>query len=404
MKINLGDIFFFVIFFVFSFIFGVFTHGLITGIIFFLILIFATSLSWGYCLLIAFFLAGISNMTFNFRVFLESLIVEVEGKKGYTKFFSKFIKLQENGEKTRSSVPIEINSKKYRVVEFARYSFDPRAKNKNDLKGFMIFDDETEKEVKNEVLQKEILATYLFWRHIYFNNDMLGEIQLKPQSKKFFKEHLKFQEKFKIQIDKRKYEGYPKEDFKNEDFIPILKKLDDEVNKQYPFVKEKIGIELDIFDSLYNLFTKPSDKLYGNLIEKIDKISELSSKENRFWSERVTTWNNLSKHYNLQIDNLPNPNFKRAGVYALIDIIKYLISKKEPIITEDTLKEIIKESSKIPRKKLLKFLNNYFVLHKFGVDAIKRNIEINKKFREIAESYKRMNNSPPIEKIRSLEK
>ncbi|HOW37127.1 MAG TPA: hypothetical protein PLK34_02675, partial [Candidatus Pacearchaeota archaeon] len=94
--------------------------------------------------------------------------------------------------------------------------------------------------------------------------------------------------------------------------------------------------------------------------------------------------------------------FKRAGIYALVDIIKYLISKKEPIITEDTLKEIIKESSKIPRKKLLKFLNNYFVLHKFGVDAIKRNIEINKKFREIADSYKRMNNNPQIEKIRSL--
>lgn len=279
--------------------------------------------------------------------------------------------------------------------------FDPRAKNKQDLKGFIIFNDQTNKRVTESNLKKKILGYYLFWRHIYFEDDILGEIPLKPTSKRIFQLQLKFLEQFKRQIEERINKNYLSEEIiKDIEFIPILKKLDKEVLDQYPFAKEKIDIQISIFDSLYNLFTNPSDKNYQELINKIDRISELSKEENQIWNDRINTWGKLVKHYNLKIEKIPGPNFKKAGISVLMDLFKYSISKKYPIISDDTLKEIIKERSKPIMKETLKFLNDFFIYHKMGIDAIKRNIEINKKFQEVVRTYNHMVQNPPVEKIR----
>jgi len=213
---------------------------------------------------------------------------------------------------------------------------------------------------------------------------------------------LKFQEAFKKQIGKRMEDNYLQVTLlKNKEFSDILKNLDKEIYAQYPFVKEKLEIQISIFDSLYKLFTKPSDKIYENLMNKIERIAELSVEENKSWNHRLTTWNNLVKHYDLKIENLPKVNFKKTGFSAFKDLINYYLTKQKPIISEETIKSLIVEGTKIPRKKVLKFLNNYFVLHKAGIDAIKLNIEVNKKFKDLLIFHRQILDNPPMHKIRN---
>ena len=402
MKSDLQTIIFTVIFFIFTFIFGAIAHSLITLILSFLILHFLLNFQITFSIFFAILISGSLNMIFNFRVFLEALIVEIEGKDGILKYWKEISKYKKDEEKYRASVSIELDGKSYKVIEFAKYFFDPRAKNKNDLKGFLIFSEEDKNKQINLEIKRKVLGIYLFQRHIYFE-DILGKnIPLKSHSKKIFKYMLKFQEAFKKQIGKRMEDNYLQvTQLKNKEFSDILKNLDEEVYAQYPFVKEKLEIEISIFDSLYKLFTKPSDKIYENLMNKIERIAELSVEENKSWSHRLTTWNNLVKHYDLKIENLPNVNFKKTGLSAFKDLISYYLTKQKPIISEETIKSLIVEGTKIPRKKILKFLNNYLVLHKAGIDAIKLNIEVNKKFKDLLIFHRQILNNPPIHKIRN---
>ena len=341
-------------------------------------------------------------MFFNFRVFLEALVVEIGNKDGMIKYRNEIFKHKEEGEKYRSSVSIRFNGEDYRVVEFAKYFFNPRAKNKDNLKGFLVFSEKDKNKQISLEEKRKVLGIYLFQRHIYFDNILGDNIPLKPHSKKIFKYQLKFQEVFKKQIKKRMKNKYSEVAFlKGKEFSSILENLDKEVYEQYPFVKEKLEIEISIFDNLYNLFTKPSDRIYEGLMNKIEKIAELSVKENKAWSHRLTTWNNLVKHYDLKIDSLPEPNFKKTGFFALIDIINYFLTKQKPIISEKTIGSLMIEGTKIPKKKLLKFLNRYFVLHKTGIDAIKLNIEVNKRFKDLLNFHRQILDNSPVDKIRN---
>jgi len=346
-------------------------------------------------------IAGISNFIFNFRVFIESLVVAIAEQEGHTKYWKYIFKNKKDKEKYRSSVSIKVNGRGYRVIEFAEYKFDPRARDKNDLKGFLIFSEENENEIIEDNIKKKVLGVYLFWRHIYFEN-ILGDIQLKPHSKRIFKYQQKFQEAFLSQIENRRKKGYGEiAKIKNKNFAEILKNLDDEVYNQSPFVNEKLKIQISIFDSLYSLFTKPSDVSYNSLISKIENLSKLSEDENKTWNKRLATWRKLVNHYDLKIEEMPKPNFKKVGLSVSIDIIKHLLSKNEAIMSEETIEELLIEGTKIPKKKVLKFLNNYFVLHKTGIDAINFNIKVNRKFLELARDSNNILKNPPIEKIRN---
>jgi len=402
MKLDLQTIIFSTFFFIVAFLFGAIFHGLITVILSFLVLFFWINLKLSHSIIFAILVSGTLNMIFNFRVFLESFVVATAEREGGFRYWKEIAKHREGDEKYRASVSIELNGKKYKVVEFAKYFFDPRAKNKDDLTGFLIFSGKNKDESISIEDKKKILGIYLFWRHIYFDNVLGERIQLKPQSRKLFKYLLNFQEAFKKQIEKRINDKYSYATaLKGKEFSNILKNLDKEVYDQYPFVKEKLEIEINIFDSLYNLFTKPSDKIYGDLMNKIEKIAELSVEENKSWSHRLTTWNNLVKHYDLKIDSMPNPNFKKTGLSALKDLMQYYLTKQKPIISEETIESLIEEGTKIPKKELLRFLNNYFVLHKAGIDAIKTNIEVNKKFKDLLSFHKQILGNPPVEKIRN---
>lgn len=401
MKLDLMTIILSILFFIVSFIFGAISHGFITLILSFLILYFWLNLDVSFSILFAIIISGSLNMFSNFRVFLEALVVEIGNKEGIIKYWSEIFKHKKEGEKYRSSVSIKFEGENYKVIEFAKYFFDPRAKNKDDLKGFLVFFEKDKNKQISLETKRKVLGIYLFQRHIYFDNILGYHIPLKPHSKKIFKYQLKFQEAFKKQIEKRMENKYSEVAFlKSKEFSDILKNLDKEVYEQYPFVKEKLEIEISIFDNLYNLFTKPSDKIYKNLMNKIEKIAKLSVEENKAWSHRLTTWNNLVKHYDLKIDSLPKPDFKKIGLSALIDLISYSLTKQKPIISEETIESLIVEGTKIPKKKILRFLNYYFVLHKAGIDAIKFNIEVNKKFKELLNFHRQILDNPPIDKIR----
>lgn len=401
MKFNFYTIIFSIVLFIFTFVVGIIIHSLVTAILLFLLFFYIIKLNLIGSILFSLLLAGIFNFIINFRVFIESIIVELGDKEGLVRYWSSIFNSKKEDEKVRVSVRIRIEGKYYRVVEFAKYFFDPRAKDKNDLKGFLIFLEEDERKKVDEEIKKKVLGVYLFWRYIYFEN-VLGDIKLKPNSKNIFRYQLRFQEDFKKKIDLRIKNDYGlTSNLKDKNFISILKLLDAEVLEQYPFVKKKIEIQISIFDSLYTLFTSPSDECYYQLISKIEEISHCSEKENKTWSKRLTTWKKLVDYYDIKIEEMPNPDFKKVGMSVLIDLIKYTFSKKAPLISEDTLKDIFVEGIKIPRKDVLRFLNNYFILHKTGIDAIRLNIKINKKFADLADYYKIILGNPPMEKVRN---
>jgi len=174
MKLNLQTIIFTLLFFIVAFIFGAISHGLITLILSFLILSFWLNLKISSSVIFTVLISGTINMIFNFRVFLEALVVETEGREGSFRYWKEIAKYKKNEEKYRTSVSVGLNGKNYKVIEFAKYFFDPRAKNKDDLKGFLIFSDADKNESVSLDTKKKILGIYLFWRHIYFDN-VLGE-------------------------------------------------------------------------------------------------------------------------------------------------------------------------------------------------------------------------------------
>lgn len=122
MKFNLYNLFFFCIFFIIAFIFGAIKQSFSATLLLFLIFVIA-HLNWIYSLILAIIISGILNFIFNRRVFMESLIVEVRGKDGLIKFWDDTFKERKDNEKVRSSVPIMIGDKTYRVIEFAEYFF-----------------------------------------------------------------------------------------------------------------------------------------------------------------------------------------------------------------------------------------------------------------------------------------
>jgi len=367
-------------------------HGLILTIILFLISIFLIKLNWVLSIGLSILISGIINSMVNFRVVKESAVVfmkQVEAPK-YWQFIQKYKK--NNERRFAISPPLIYKGKEYKIIEFS----EGITRDYKKLTGFLILDKGKKVDLSEEV-KKEVLGVYLFWRHIY-NNPLLGEISLTPPIKHHLKNFLKFQEKFKKIIEERKKEEY--KDFK-EDFRNILIDLDEEVYKQYPYVKEKAEKELEIYNKLYSMFTKPSKEEYEKVIKLISDISKISQKENKYWQHRLNTWERLRKYYDFKIDELPNPDYKSLGFVIFIDLIKFLFKKQREIISDETIKEIVKETSKIPKKHILRMLNKYFLYHKLGIDAIKKNIELNQSFKQLAKMYDSLINDPPLQKIRN---
>jgi len=79
-----------------------------------------------------------------------------------------------------------------------------------------------------------------------------------------------------------------------------------------------------------------------------------------------------------------------------------MVKDKKDFIPEETIGSLIIESSKKIKKETMKFLNYYIVYHKFGIDAIKQNIEVNNNLKQIKDNYKRILSSDNTQKIRNF--
>ncbi len=373
--------------------------NLILALIISLLVFFLSDFGFFIILLYSLAILVLISIVTDYRLIHESFITQYDSICGNFRFSSTIQKFRKNFEKFKVSPIISKQDNEYRVVEYGTYSFDPRDDKK--LTGFIVLEEKgnliNDKEIANEIVN-----LYLLWRHIYFN-PVLGDY-LKKDKKPLLKFWINFQNKFKEDIEKREQDKYKQvSTIKDKEFVKILKDLDDEVIKQYPFVSQKLNLALEIFDKIYFIFLRPSAEFYEKIYNKIDKIAKISQEENKVWTKRLKTWENLYEYKEVEINKLPDPSFKWIGRGVLADFVNHAILKQQLYpIGGATIVGLTVEGGKMVRKKTLRYLNKYLTYHKFGIDAIKQNIEMNNKLKEIRDKYKQILSSNMINKIRNF--
>lgn len=325
-----------------------------------------------------------------------SIYVKMEGNFRFSNIMYRFIK---ENEKVEISPPIYKKGQKYRVISYGVYGFNPTDNRK--LLGFVVIDESGEL-VKDESLANEIVNLFLFWRHIYFN-PILGE-KLKLSKKPYLKFWIKFQEKFKTEIEKRVNNEYKEiQAVKSEEFTKILKELDQEVLDQYSFVNQKLKLSLHVFDKIYDIFLKPSAEFYKEIYDTIEEMSKIAQDENIIWSKRLKTWENLYEYKKDEIKRLSDPHFKLVGIGILGDIVNSIVLKQQTLpIGGATLVGLTVEGSKAVKKKTLNYINEVITHHKFGIDAIKKNMEFNDELKDMKNKYKQILSANIANKIRNF--
>jgi len=259
------------------------------------------------------------NLVLDFKLLSESFINQYDSIYGNFKFSFIINKYLKGKEKYKVSPIIIKNKEKYRVIEYGTYSFNPT--NESKITGFLAISEEgwilQEKEIINDVIN-----LYRMWRYIYFNQ-ILGKY-LKKNHKPLIKFWIKFQNRLKLEIEKRKNDNYKKFDnINNKQILAILEDLDNQVLEQYPFVIEKLQICLEIFNNIYNIFLRPSDKFYSYIYAQIERIANITQEENKIWTKRLRTWESLYKYNLIKVGKMPEPNFKEISKGISIDAIKY---------------------------------------------------------------------------------
>ncbi len=350
----------------------------------------------GFLVVLIFF--TILNIILDYILIKESFINQFSSTYGSFKFSQLIQKYKKPNEKFKVSPIISVNDKNYRVIEFGTYNFNPTDSKK--LTGFLALTEEG-KLLQDSNFSNELVNLYLFWRKIYFD-PILGK-DIKKNHKPLLKSWLDFQDKFKDIIEKRQKNDYKKiSNVKNEEFVKILKELDTEVLDQYPFVTNKIKISLEIFDKIYDIFLYPSKEFYQETFNKINKIANISNEENKIWTKRLKTWENLYKHYRFEINKMSEPKFKWLFIGVLGDLIDFFVLKQHLYpIGGATIAGLTVEGSKKVKKETLKYLNHTLLYHKTGIDTIKNNIEVNKRLKNVRDEYKRILSSNNTSKIRN---
>jgi len=305
------------------------------------------------------------------------------------------------GERSNASPKIVVRSNSYVVIEFGTY-FNPNDEEK--ITGFSILDYTTGEEINNENLLIDIMSVYKCWRYIYFK-PILGK-SINKQSVPLIKNWIKSQERFRDVIEKRRENQYNQiSKVRDKEFVNVLKELDDEVINQYPYVNQKLKKELKIFERIYDIFSKPSLEFYQELINDIEFIAKMSNEENKIWTHRLKTWEKVYNYRDLKIKRLPEPSFKAVKLGFFGDIIDYFILKQQLYpVGGATIAGLTIEGSKKARKETMNFLNKYITYHYFGINAIKKNIEINNELKKLYEVYKNIWRSTDLSKVRNLKK
>jgi len=365
-----------------------------SGIYFILELSFSSSLfySMGIILILIIFQER--------RLIHESFITICSKIEGNFKFSDIIHRYKKSGERADISPIIFKKNKKYRVIEYGTYGFNPEDNKK--LSGFVVLSGKGEL-VNEKNLANEIANIFLFWRYVYFN-PILGK-KLKRGQKPYFEFLIKFQKRFKEEIEKRiKNEYKDISNLKDKEFVKILKELDQEVIDQYPFVIKKLEILLYIFDKIYKIFLNPSVEFYEEIYEKIEEISKISQEENQIWLKRLKTWENLYKYKKEEIEKLPDLNLKRIGAGLAGDIVNSMVLKQQIYpVGGATLVNLGIEGGKAIKKKTLRYVNDVWTRHKFGIDAIKSNIKMNNELKEIKNKYNQILSSDQSLKIRNFD-
>jgi hypothetical protein len=335
------------------------------------------------------------------KLIYETLIntcIKIEGNFR----FSNIIEAYRRGNEKSNISPIVLKgNNKYRVIEYGDYGFNPTDEKK--LQGFIVINNKDGELVLDKNIANEIVNLFLFWRHIYFN-PIFGK-NMAGNKKLYFKFWKKFQKKFKESILERQKNNYEMvSNLRGEKFVELLKELDKEVIEQSPFVMRKIELSFDILNQIYTIFLKPSAEFYKEIYEKIEELSKISQEENEIWSKRLRTWGNLYEFRKEKIEKLAKPNFKLVGLGILGDLIDSLFLKQQAYpVGGATIVSLAFEGSKLIKNKTVKYLNEILTHHKFGIEAIKNNIEFNNELKRTKEKYKQILSSDLTKKIRNLD-
>jgi len=376
---------------------------LIKNIILIIILSFLVSIftNFGFVLILGIVSLGfcILSIILDFRLTKKTFRTHFYTLINKFRFSSKIHKHRIGNEKFNASLPITMGNKKYVVIEYGKYKIDPRDEEK--LTGFLVLNYDNGEYIEDSEIRKEMLKIYLMWRYVYFNPVLGKEIKTNKSMKLLIKNRIKFQKNIKKAIEDWSNNNYQKARKKfDKKFIEILKYLDAQVLEQYPLLMERLEHQLWVIQNIYTLFEEPSYELYGELYQKINRMRDLADQENKIWGKRLATWKKLYSYKDLKIRKIPEPNFRWFFTGVFGDLIDYLFLESKFVLGGGTIAGVLVEGGKKLNKETRKLLNKIVNYQMFGINAIGRNIEANKRFEKIWVEYKRIWNNPPVSKIR----
>jgi len=303
-------------------------------------------------------------------------------------------------ETTRTSLKIKIKNEYFRVIRFLQINirnmkFDKRERQVDKPEGFVVFD------AKGNIINdknklQEILKIYNIW-HYFYINPLFAEINTNYY---FLKNVLYFNKLMIKAIKKRQANNYGQILKKtDEEYVTILKELDNQVLKQSPYLQAKVKAQLELIKSLYNIWEEPSDENYIRMEQLYKEIEENADKENVIWTIRLNYWHKLSEYTTKKIAKIkPDMTITKKSI-ILTFIEAYITSKISGLgLILDKLYEL----TKYPIKLLLFFYNKKIIYHKFGIDAIKKNIELNKRLKEISNKIISLRDEPLLHLIRNI--
>jgi len=311
----------------------------------------------------------------------------------------KYINFKKEKETIRVSLKIDISSSLYYVVRFLKFKwsnvkFNKKIRQSDIPEGYIVFDEEGNL-VSNRSKLIKILELYNFWHH-YYINPLFREIKTNL-----------FSLKNSIYTNKLLIEGIKIRQFNNynkilkktdEHFVKILKELDNLVLGQSPFQVSKISAQISLINHLYEIWERPSSRLYEKIQGLFEELKTNASKENEILNKRQNYWHKLTEYRANNIINKLKPE-KIIKKTIFLSLIELIITKQIPIL--GPILGTIYELSKIPLRFLLLLYNDKVIYHKFGIDMIKREIELNKNLKKISNVINTVKNQPTVSLIRN---
>lgn len=311
-----------------------------------------------------------------------------------------FSKYKKEGESFRTSLKIKIDGEYFRVIRFIKINLKDIKFNKKERQidipaGFLVIDSNNCPITDKEKIVK-VLEIYNLWYYFYIN-PLFKDIKTNYF---FLKNAIHFNDLMIKGINERKKEDYQKILKKSdEEYIKILKELDNQVINQSPFLQAKIKAQIELIKSLYTIWEYPSDKIYSRMEQLFVEIKENASKENNIWNVRLNYWHKLKEYQDKKIDKI-KPEVRITKKTIILPFIELYLTQQIPFL--GLILDKIWEISKYPVKWILGLFNKQIVYHQFGINAIRKNIELNQKLKEVSNVINKVKNEPTIRLSRNI--